>query len=160
MIKDAVNKLVEKIGKEEIREEVKNAVQEKVDNMVTEEINNVLQHGIKDVIKASLVTKLEPVVKAIEAIKVSGLVDKVEEINLGAEIDEMVEQLSNKLKGKLTTGIEQADDIKVDITGYTNKMNEIIGEKVIDITEDDEEVEMELKKKVLQSVKDIKVGNQ
>ena len=159
MIQSAVDNLVKSIGEEEIKTAISDAVDTKVNTLVTTEINKVLEIGIKGAIEKALKAKLEPVLKAIENIDVSSVVEKVAGITIGEDVDTLVEELGIKLKEKVKAGIEETENIKVDITTYNKRVNEIIGEQVIDITEDDDDVQAVVKSKVLESVKAMKVGN-
>lgn len=159
MIKEAVQKMVNAIGEEEIKNAVKESVEAKVNTLVTDEVNRVLETGIKGVIEKALTDKLEPVLKAIEQIDVTTVVEKVAEISIGSDVEDLIETLGNTLKEKVKEGIEKAETITVDITQYNGKVNEIIGEQVVEITDDDEDVEAVVKSKVMESVKNIKVGN-
>ena len=152
MIQIAVNNLVKLIGEEEIKTAINNAVDTKINTLVITEINKALEVGVTGAIEKALKLKLKPILKAIENVDVSSIGKKINKITIDEKIDTLVDEFETDMKDKVKSAIDEAKGFSIDIKSYNKILNDIIGEQVVDIIEDDSDIEIAIKSKVLKVI--------
>jgi len=136
MIENAVKELVAKIATDDVQMHVKN------------EINNVLSDKLADVIGESLDTERKKIAEKLEE-KFAPVYVKIDKIDIEDAIDDQLDTFEEKIKGKVTEIVSAIDGIEIDVTSFNKQISENVGEMMVDISEDDEDVLLKLARDVL-----------
>tara|TARA_Y100000310_G_scaffold334897_1_gene415660 strand:+ start:463 stop:951 length:489 start_codon:yes stop_codon:yes gene_type:complete len=156
MLSDSVDKMVKGICEDETKELVHDAIKSKMETTINDVIDSLTSaDGIKSMFKEILMKKLQPVIDEIDKIDIQPLIDTVADINLGEGIEEEVEALQAKLKDTITQMVTMLDNVKVDLSAYNGKINEAVGEEMVEVLEYDDDVKNVIKEKVVGGVKAI-----
>jgi len=140
MIENAVNSLVEKIATDDVKTHVQNAI----DNVLSEKLADVLNETI-EVERTKIAEKLQA--------KFAPVYAKIDSIDIEDAIDDQLETFESNIKDKVTEIVGAIDGIEINVESFNKQISESIGEMMVDIAEDDEDVEDAVKEKVLANVK-------
>lgn len=140
MIQDAVRELVAKIATDDVKMHVKN------------EINNVLSERMADVLGEAIEVERGKIAEKLEA-KFAPVYEKIDQIDIEDAVDSQLDNFETKIKDKVTEIVSAIDGIEINVESFNKQISENIGEMMVEISEDDEDVEELLKEKVMDNIK-------
>ena len=146
MLKDAVRDVVAKIASDDIREIIKAEMDSKLNVQIANMFSEIIE-AEKSKVSSKLEAKMRPLYVAIDA------------IDLSDAFEDKLEEIDKKVTEKIKDVISAIDSIVIDISKYNKTISTTLGDLLVEISEDDEDIEELLRKKLLENVGSIKFNN-
>lgn len=146
MLKDAVRDVVAKIASDDISELIKAEMDSKLNVQIANMFSEIIE-AEKSKVASKLEAKMRPLYAAIDA------------IDLSDAFEDKLEEIDKKVTEKIKDVISAIDGVVIDISKYNKTISTTLGDLLVEISEDDEDIEELLRKKLLENVGSIKFNN-